>query len=148
MKLNSVIIHGHLCRDPEAKNRDGTLATCTVALNEYSRDGERASFIEVKSFNKAADFLLGNFRQGDPILVIGRLRQDRWESDGQKFSKVVVVADRFDFGGFKADRENGNKGRQRDETSQASNQGNQGRQFRRNPREQGRQRDEADYERY
>jgi len=47
-------------------------------------------------------------KKGRQVLVCGRLQQDRWESqEGQKRSKVKVVADNIQFLGAKPESDGG-----------------------------------------
>ena len=47
----------------------------------------------VTIWGKTAENLKPYLTKGKQIAVEGYLRQDRWEKDGQKFSKVGIVAD-------------------------------------------------------
>jgi single-strand DNA-binding protein len=40
----------------------------------------------------------GSKTKGDVLLVDGRLRQHTWERDGQRHSRLAVVADQVSFG--------------------------------------------------
>lgn len=97
--LNSVTISGNLTRDPELKtfNSGAELCEFSVAVNERVKNGEewedRASFFDVKLWKGIGRWVSENLRKGDGIAVSGRLNQERWESDGNNRSKVVIVAD-------------------------------------------------------
>ena len=45
--------------------------------------------------------------KGKQIAVVGHLKQDRWEKDGQKFSKVSIVAEEVQLLGGKGDGDQG-----------------------------------------
>lgn len=51
----------------------------------------------------------GNFKKGSQLQLVGRLVQERWETDGKKNSKVVIVAEAITYasggGGAKKDTE-------------------------------------------
>jgi len=102
---SKAIIIGHITRDIETKyNGEGLcIASLGIAINEKRKGKEEASFFDVKAFGKTAENIAKFFTKGKPILVEGRLTQERWEKDGQKRSKVVIIADTFAFVG-------GNKG--------------------------------------
>lgn len=113
LKLNSVMLVGRLTRDPETKQTQGgtALTKFSIAVNRNRKDpktGERieeASFFDVTTFSKTAEFVAKFFAKGKAIFVEGRLQQDTWETDGQKRSKVVVVAERASFAESKAEAE-------------------------------------------
>lgn len=107
--MNQVHLMGNLTRDVETRNTTNghTVANFTVAVNgPFSRgDNQDVAFIDCEAWNKTADIILQYFRKGDRIIVHGALKQDTWEKDGQKRSKLKLVVNSFDFAG----------GRKRDE---------------------------------
>ncbi|MGL3709484.1 single-stranded DNA-binding protein [Leptospirillum ferriphilum] len=103
---NRVILMGNLTREPEMRVTAGgmNVGSFALAVNELSRDDkENVSYIDCVAFGKLADVTSELLTKGMPIHVEGRLRQNRWEQDGQKRSKIVVVVDRLDFVGPKKD---------------------------------------------
>lgn len=98
MSLNSVQIMGNLTRDPEVKQLESgsSLAKLTLAVNDNSKE-EEVSFVNVTMFGKSAETLGKYVKKGRKIVVEGRLKEGRWEKDGQKFSKLEVIGDRFHF---------------------------------------------------
>lgn len=99
---NRVILVGNLTRDPELRTTQSgsTVATIGLAVNERRRDQsgnwtEEPNFFDVDVWNRSAEVLRDYTRKGSSILVEGRLKQDVWEQDGQKRSKVKVIADRI-----------------------------------------------------
>ncbi len=91
---------GRLTRDPETKvipNSDTFVTEISLALNEVYKDNERVSFVDCTAFGKTAETIAKFFKKGKPILVDGKLRQETWETDGQKRSKLVVIIDNFSF---------------------------------------------------
>ena len=104
--FNRTILIGHLTRDPDAKQtQSGTqIATFGLGVNERVPDGqggyrEQANFFDITFFGKRAEALLKWFHKGDPILIEGRLKQDRWEDrdTGQKRYKVHVIGESWGF---------------------------------------------------
>lgn len=102
--FNRVILIGNLTRDPELRYiPSGTAVTeIGLAVNERRKgpNGEKiedVNFIDVTLWGRTAEIVCEYFGKGKPILVEGRLKQDRWEKDGQKHSKVKVVGDRIEF---------------------------------------------------
>jgi single-strand DNA-binding protein len=106
--FNKVILMGNLTRDPEMRVTPGGFSICkfTLAVNRKfkSQDGqekEEVAFIDVDSFGKQAEVISKFFGKGKPILVEGRLRQDKWDdkTSGEKRSKLMVVLEGFSFVG-------------------------------------------------
>lgn len=101
--LNRVVIMGRLVRDPELFTTHSgiTKTTFSVASDRSYRtkDGERETdFFEVQAWRGLASFVHDNFCKGKMIIVEGRLEQQRFEDkDGNKRSKVLVVADNVFF---------------------------------------------------
>lgn len=93
--LNQVSLSGNLTADAELKyTNNGTIITIfTLAVNRTWDGKETASFFDVKLFGKLGEAIHAWLRKGKPVIVGGRLQQERWEQDGQNRSKVVVVAD-------------------------------------------------------
>jgi single-strand DNA-binding protein len=102
----SVVLLGHLARDPELRYTPQGAAVCelTLAVNrKFTRKGgeevEEVSFIDVTVWNRTAEVSAEYLKKGRAALVSGRLVQDRWEDGetGQKRSKLKVVADSVQF---------------------------------------------------
>ena len=105
---NRVILMGNLTRDPEMRTTAGgtTVGSFSLAVNNRSKDDkESVSYIECVAFGKQADFATEHLSKGMPILVEGRLRQNRWEQEGQKRSKLEVIVERLTFTGPKKNGE-------------------------------------------
>ncbi len=96
--LNSVMIIGRLTRDAELSYlQSGTaVSKFSIAVNRSRKDGDQwiseANFFDVSLFGKSGENLKQYLTKGTQIAVQGSLRQDRWEKDGQKFSKVYIMA--------------------------------------------------------
>ena len=100
--LNHVIEIGRLTRD--ISERDfGYTAGGTARLNlsiavnrSEKRNGawqDKVSYFDVTVWGKTAENIKPYLHKGKQIAVDGYLDQQRWEKDGQKFSKVVIIAD-------------------------------------------------------
>lgn len=107
--LNKVMLIGHLTRDVETRAVGGnTVANFGMAVNHKwkGKDGEKKEetcFVDLEAWNRSAEVLAQYVKKGDPLYVEGRLKLDTWEKDGQKFSKLRVVVDGFQFLGGKPD---------------------------------------------
>lgn len=106
--FNRVILIGNLTKDPEVRYTPGGTPVATLGLAVNSRtkgaDGntkEETLFIDCVVFGKQADNCGQYLTKGRPVLVEGRLRERRWEKDGQKFNKKEVVASNVRFLGSK-----------------------------------------------
>jgi len=105
--FNKVIIMGNITRDPELRYtpQGKAVADITVAVND-SRGGRAAEgadsqavFVDVTVWERTAEIVCEYMRKGRPILVEGRLTQDRWDDrdTGKKMSKLKVVASNVQF---------------------------------------------------
>ena len=87
---NVVVLRGRLTRDPEARQvGDKTVVGFALAVNGY---GDKVAFVDVEAWGKTAEIIQSYVTKGKLITVTGRLDQQRWEKDGQKRSKTLVVA--------------------------------------------------------
>jgi single-strand DNA-binding protein len=97
---NRVILAGNLTRDPELRyTPNGTaVAKFSIAVNRKYKENEETSFFDIVYFGKPAEIIAEYMKKGRPLLVEGRLQQNRWETDdGQKRSKIEVVGENFQF---------------------------------------------------
>ena len=95
---------GNLTRDPELRVTGGGMAvgTFSLAINNRTKgndEKEDVSYIDCVAFGKQADFVKDYLSKGMPILLEGRLQQNRWEQEGQKRSKVEVIVQTITFVG-------------------------------------------------
>jgi single-strand DNA-binding protein len=96
--LNSVNLIGRLTRDAELKYTNGGTAVCkfAIAVNRKKKDGENwvdeASFFDIVLWGRQGEALNQYMVKGKQVGVKGELRQERWEQDGQKRSRIEVVA--------------------------------------------------------
>jgi len=94
--LNTVTLQGRLTRNTELKKvNDWVIASFSIAVNQSRKiNGEwtdETSFFDCKMFGKV-EKLASYMTKGSFITVSGSLKQERWEKDGIKYSKIVVVA--------------------------------------------------------
>ena len=117
--LNKVLLIGRLTRDPELRYTQGGTAVTEVGLavnREFTTaDGTRKKetcFVDIVLWARRAEVACQYLKKGSPIFVEGRLELDQWQSpDGQKRSRLRVVADNFQFLDRPGDREGGGSGR-------------------------------------
>lgn len=102
--INSVALVGRITKDVGSDERsfsyigNGTAkAVVNIAVNRGVKKGDKwedeASFFDVVIWGKTAENLKPRLTKGTQITVSGYLKQDRWEKDGQKQSRVQIVAD-------------------------------------------------------
>jgi single-strand DNA-binding protein len=102
--LNRVFLAGNLTRDPEIRySQSGkAVADLTVAINRKFKTAsgdlkEEACFVNVVAWDRQAELAGEYLRKGSSVLVEGSLRLDQWEANGEKRSRLRVVADRIQF---------------------------------------------------
>src|SRR5690349_20195105 len=90
---------GNLNRDPELRQTPNGQNVCSfsLALNRSYKgsDGnwtEATDYIDVVAWGPLGERVAQYLTKGRPWLVNGRLQSRSWEQDGQKRSKVEVVA--------------------------------------------------------
>jgi|SRR5581483_7949378 len=97
--FNQVILMGNLTRDPELRTTPTGQSVCNfgLALNRSYKgsDGEwveATDFIDIVAWGPLGERVAQYLTKGRPALVNGRLQSRSWEQEGQKRSKVEVVA--------------------------------------------------------
>lgn len=97
--FNQVILMGNLTRDPELRQTPNGQNVCSfsLALNRSYKgsDGnwtEATDYIDVVAWGPLGERVSQYLTKGRPCLVNGRIQSRSWEQDGQKRSKVEVVA--------------------------------------------------------
>ena len=92
---DNVPIIGNLTDDPVLRftNNGTAVANFTLAVNRKDRNGEEeAHFFDVTCWKDLAENVAESLHQGDRVIAVGQLKQEKWEQDGQKRSKVVLTA--------------------------------------------------------
>lgn len=116
--LNHVVVIGRLTKSLDDSNfgylQSGTArANISLAVNRSRKDGDQwvddVSFLDVTIWGKTAENLKPYLQKGKQFAIDGYLKQDRWEKDGQKFSKVYIVANSVQLINNTSNSENSNK---------------------------------------
>ncbi len=99
---SSATIEGFVTQDPALKKTktDKQVCTFTLAVNHFSKEDTepKVSYIEVETWEKLAEICSGNINKGKRVMVIGALRQDRWEGkDGKRQSRIKIVGNEIRF---------------------------------------------------
>lgn len=102
--LNQVTLMGNLTRDPELRQTPSGQSVCSfsLALNRSYRDQsgewqEATDYIDVVAWAQLGERVSQYLSKGRRCLVQGRLQSRSWEQDGQKRSKVEVLANDVTF---------------------------------------------------
>lgn len=102
MSDNTTVLVGNVTRDPELRYTPSGAAVATFGLavnrrwqNRQTQEWEeQVSFFDVKCWAQMAENVVESVVKGTRAVVVGRLEQRSWETDGgEKRSKVEVVAD-------------------------------------------------------
>jgi single-strand DNA-binding protein len=100
MAVNTVTVSGRATRDPELRHTQSGHAVCEfgIAVDEYKKDAENeVSFFDVVVWNAFGELIANKLTKGDLLTVQGRLRQDRWQTEGgENRSKVRITASQID----------------------------------------------------
>jgi single-strand DNA-binding protein len=116
--FNQVTLMGNLTRDPELRQTPNGQNVCSfsLALNRSYKgsDGEwqeATDYIDIVAWGPLGERVSQYLSKGRPCLVSGRLQSRSWEQEGQKRSKVEVVAQDVTFlGGPGGGSDSGNGG--------------------------------------
>ena len=104
--LNHVIEIGRLTRDISERDFGYTTGgtarlNLSIAVNRsVKKNGawtDSVSYFDVTVWGKTAENIKAYLHKGKQIAVDGYLDQQRWEKDGIKYSKVVIIADSVQF---------------------------------------------------
>jgi single-strand DNA-binding protein len=115
--FNQVILMGNLTRDPELRQTPNghSVTSFSLALNRSYKgaDGnwqEATDYVDVVAWGPLGERVAQYLSKGRPCLVNGRLQSRSWEQEGQKRSKVEVVAQDVTFLGGPGGSESGGNG--------------------------------------
>ena len=124
--FNQVILMGNLTRDPELRSTPNgqSVTSFSLALNRSYKgsDGnwqEATDYVDVVAWGPLGERVAQYLSKGRPCLVSGRLQSRSWEQDGQKRSKVEVVAQDVTFLGGPGGEGGNNSGSSSPSTSSA-----------------------------
>lgn len=103
--INRAVIAGNLTRDAELRRAQSGLAIMEicVAVNDSRKDPstgewtEYPNYIDCVLMGERAEKIASYLTKGTRVAVEGRLRQSRWEKDGQKRSKIEIIIDQIEF---------------------------------------------------
>lgn len=105
--MNKSFLMGNLTRDIELQHTPQGTAVCDIglAVNERRKSGDEwvdeTTFVDVTLWGRNAEVADEYTRKGSSVMIEGRLKLETWEHEGQKRSKLKVVADRLQLLGGK-----------------------------------------------
>ena len=104
---------GNLTRDPELRytSNGSAVTSFGLAVNRKFKQGdewkEDVCFVDITVWGKQGENCAEYLSKGRPAFIEGRLQYSTWESDGQKKSKLDVVANTVQFLGSRGDSQGG-----------------------------------------
>ena len=112
--LNRVVLIGRLTQDLGSDERSfgyvgngQARANVSIAVNRSKKNGDQwideVNYFNVTIWGRTAENLKPYLTKGKQICVEGHLKQDRWEKDGQKQSRISIVAESVQLLGGRGD---------------------------------------------
>lgn len=102
--INHVTIAGNLTRDPELRRTQSGLAVLGIGIavndsrkNQSGEWEEYPNYLDCTLIGERAEKLSTMLSKGQKVCIVGKLRQSRWEKDGQKHSKLEIIVDQIEF---------------------------------------------------
>jgi single-strand DNA-binding protein len=95
MGTNVVVLVGNMTRDVEVRYiASGTaVADAGLAVNRRVKGEDKVDFFDITFWGKTAEIAAEYAKKGKQVAITGRLETQRWEKEGQKHSKTVVVCE-------------------------------------------------------
>jgi single-strand DNA-binding protein len=114
VNINKVLLMGRMTRDPELKELKQGTFVCNfgLALNRPFKDkaGEWKNdtiFLDVECWGQLAERIGQTGNKGTEAFVEGSLKQESWEKEGTKHTKIKVSASDVKLQAKKADADSG-----------------------------------------
>ena len=103
--FSKVVLLGNLTRDPSTGTLPSGAAVCEfgLAVNRRWKDADgqmrdEVLFMDCAAYGKPGQTIGQYLKKGNPVLVEGHLKLDRWQDDqGKARSKMRTVVERFQF---------------------------------------------------
>lgn len=103
MSINHVAVVGNLTREPELRSTTGGTAVLSfgIAVNDRRKNAsgqweDVPNFFECVTFGNRATALSDILTKGMKVAIAGKLHYSSWEKDGQKHSKVDIIANEIE----------------------------------------------------
>lgn len=103
MSINHVSITGNLTREPELRSTAGgtDVLSFGIAVNDRRKNAsgqweDVPNFFECVTFGNRATALSDILTKGMKVAIAGKLHYSSWETNGQKHSKVDIIANEIE----------------------------------------------------
>nr|DAQ81385.1 MAG TPA: Single strand binding protein [Caudoviricetes sp.] len=103
MSINNVSVTGNLTREPELRSTAGgtDVLSFGIAVNDRRKNAsgqweDVPNFFECVTFGNRATALSDILTKGMKVAIAGKLHYSSWEKDGQKHSKVDIIANEIE----------------------------------------------------
>jgi len=98
MSLNQVVISGRMGKDPEVRQISDSKSVVgfSLAVDDFYGGKKNTSWVYVEAWDKTAEVVGKLLSKGKRAAIVGRLREDTWEANGEKKSRLKVIADRVE----------------------------------------------------
>lgn len=90
--MNNIILTGNLASEPELRFTSTGTPHCKFTLAVSQGKEKEAFFIDCEVWNDDISENVAVLGKGSRITVVGRLKEDKWEYEGKKYSKFAVTA--------------------------------------------------------
>lgn len=105
MSINRYICTGNLTRDAELRQTASGMPVLGfgIAVNDRRKNSQTGewedypNFLDVTLFGSRGEKLAQYLTKGTKVAIEGKLRWSQWERDGEKRSKVEIIADDVEF---------------------------------------------------
>ncbi len=97
--INKIVLLGRLTRDAEltVTGSGFSITRISLAVNRNRKQGDQwvdeANFFDATIYGKRGEALQNYLRKGQQVVIEGKLKQERWEQDGAKRSRVSIDID-------------------------------------------------------
>ena len=93
--MNKIYLTGRITKDIELKGNENKFLSNTIAVydGKDKNNQDITYFFDFKAFNYTANKISSQAQKGVKIAIEGVLKQDKWEDDNGKHSKIVIYAE-------------------------------------------------------
>lgn len=111
--VNKVMLIGNVGRDPEVRTTTKGIKVVNFSMATQRRVKQKddkweslTDWHNITAYAKSAEICEKYVTKGKQIYVEGNLRNDNWEKDGKRHSKVVIVINNIQLLGKKEESKN------------------------------------------
>jgi single stranded DNA-binding protein len=96
------ILHGKVTSEPETitfnnGQKQVNFSLCLKNKTVSDDVNKIYEFFTIKAGPKLAELAKNRIKKGEFVEVVGQLKQERWSKNEQRFSRIVINADRLGF---------------------------------------------------